>query len=38
MGMWAEKISSIYTNLLRMREYAVTEDWIFQHVLKDFME
>lgn len=34
-GLWAEKLSAAYTNLLKMREYAVTEDWLYLNVLRE---
>lgn len=33
-GLWVEKLNSIHLNLLKMREYAVTEDWLYLNVLK----
>lgn len=32
---WTSQLSSIYLNLLKMREYAVTEDWLYLNVLKE---
>lgn len=32
---WVEKLSSVYVNLLKMREYAVTEDWLYLNVLRE---
>lgn len=34
-GLWTEKLSAAYTNLLKMREYAVTEDWLYLNVLRE---
>ena len=35
MGLWADKMMAAYTNLLKMRGYAVTEDWLYFNVLKE---
>lgn len=32
---WVSRMSSIYLNLLKMGEYAVTEDWIYLNVLRE---
>lgn len=34
-ALWAEKLSAVYTNLLRMQHCAVTEDWLYWNVLKE---
>lgn len=34
-ALWAEKLSAAYTNLLKMQQYAVTEDWLYLNVLKE---
>lgn len=31
---WVSRMSSVYLNLLKMGEYAVTEDWIYLNVLR----
>lgn len=33
--LWADKLMAAYTNLLKMRDYAVTEDWLYVNVLKE---
>lgn len=32
---WVERLSSTYVNLVKMREYAVTEDWMYLNVLRE---
>lgn len=34
--LWAEKLGSIYINLRRMMDYAITEDWLYENVLREF--
>ncbi len=34
-GLWTEKLPPAYLNLLKMQEYAVTEDWLYLNVLKE---
>lgn len=34
-ALWAEKLSAAYTNLLKMQQYAVTEDWLYLNVLRE---
>lgn len=34
-ALWADKLMAAYTNLLKMRDYAVTEDWLYLNVLKE---
>lgn len=33
--LWTERLSSVYLNLLKMREYAVTDDWLYLNVFKE---
>lgn len=35
-GMEAPRIDSVYNNLMKMQQYAVTEDWLYLNVLKEF--
>lgn len=35
MSSWVNQLNVIYLNLLKMREYAVTEDWLYLNVLKE---
>lgn len=32
---WTQQLNAVYLNLLKMREYAVTEDWLYLNVLKE---
>jgi hypothetical protein len=34
-SLWADRIKNIYVNLARMRDYAVTEDWLYLNVLNE---
>lgn len=34
-ALWADKLTAAYTNLLKMKDYAVTEDWLYLNVLKE---
>lgn len=35
--LWISKLNSAYLNLLKMREYAVTEDWLYLNVFKELV-
>lgn len=32
---WSQRLNTTYLNLLKMQEYAVTEDWLYENVLKE---
>lgn len=34
-GQWVKQLSSVYLNLLKVGEYAVTEDWLYLNVLRE---
>lgn len=33
--LWISKLNSVYANLLKMREYVVTEDWLYLNIFKE---
>lgn len=35
MSSWVNQLNAVYSNLLKMREYAVTDDWLFLNILKE---
>jgi hypothetical protein len=35
MGDWMKQLSGAYLNLIKMQQYAVTEDWLYVNVLKE---
>lgn len=35
-GQWVKQLPAIYLNLLEMQGYSITEDWLYQNVLREF--
>lgn len=35
LGLWTEGLSAAYLNLIKMQDYAVTEDWLYENVLRE---
>lgn len=35
-GQWVKQLPAIYMNLLTVKDYAITEDWLYLNVLREF--
>lgn len=35
-GMWTNRLQSVYGNLSKVEQYAITEDWLYLNVLREF--
>lgn len=37
VGMYHDSLYAVYSNMLRAEQYEITEDWLWQHVLKELV-